>query len=100
MKSFGSLDIVILNAGIGEAGEKKFRARPAYSSQSRSVESSRLTCWLESAGSLLDADDHSWEKTLDIDLRAVLVGTQLAWQCMRRQNTEGVHPSSLIAAAA
>jgi NAD(P)-dependent dehydrogenase (short-subunit alcohol dehydrogenase family) len=58
---FGRIDIVHNNAGISEAGEDLF-AKNA----------------------------HVWERVLDIDLRAVILGTQLAVRQMREQGGGGV----------
>ena len=34
------------------------------------------------SGDILNAQDKNWQKALDIDLTAVMVGTRLAAQCM------------------
>src|SRR3990172_4030505 len=58
---FGRIDIVHNNAGITERGEDLFAP-----------------------------DAQRWESVLDIDLRAVILGTQLAVQQLRRQGGGGV----------
>jgi NAD(P)-dependent dehydrogenase (short-subunit alcohol dehydrogenase family) len=58
---FGRVDIVHNNAGITERGEDLFAP-----------------------------DAQRWERVLDVDLRAVILGTQLAVQQMRRQGGGGV----------
>ncbi len=58
---FGRIDIVHNNAGITERGEDLFAP-----------------------------DAHRWEAVLDIDLRAVILGTQLAVQHLRHQGGGGV----------
>src|SRR3990170_2302736 len=58
---FGRIDIVHNNAGITERGEDLFAP-----------------------------DAERWESVLDIDLRAVILGTQLAVQQLRRQGGGGV----------
>ena len=58
---FGRVDIVHNNAGITERGEDLFAP-----------------------------DAERWESVLDIDLRAVILGTQLAVQQLRRQGGGGV----------
>jgi 15-hydroxyprostaglandin dehydrogenase (NAD) len=58
---FGRVDIVHNNAGISERGEDLF-----------------------------DRNAKGWEQVLDIDLRAVILGTQLAVQQMREQGGGGV----------
>lgn len=58
---FGRIDIVHNNAGISERGEDFFAPEAKL-----------------------------WERVLDIDLRAVILGTQLAIQQMRRQGGGGV----------
>ena len=39
------------------------------------------------AGDFVESDGASWQATLDINLRAALVGTRLATQAMRRQRS-------------
>lgn len=34
------------------------------------------------SGDILNAQDKNWQKALDVDLTAVMVGTRLATQCM------------------
>jgi NAD(P)-dependent dehydrogenase (short-subunit alcohol dehydrogenase family) len=58
---FGRVDIMHNNAGISERGEDLF-----------------------------DRNAERWEQVLDIDLRAVILGTQLAVQQMREQGGGGV----------
>lgn len=58
---FGRVDIVHNNAGISERGEDP-----------------------------MSKDARLWERVLDIDLRAVILGTQLAVQQMREQEGGGV----------
>ncbi|KAL3154502.1 hypothetical protein ABBQ32_013964 [Trebouxia sp. C0010 RCD-2024] len=52
MQQFKRLDIAILNAGIGDKGD------------------------------ILNAQDKNWQKALDVDLTAVMVGTRLATKSM------------------
>ena len=40
------------------------------------------------AGDFVESDGASWQATLDINLRAALVGTRLATQAMRRQRSQ------------
>lgn len=57
---FGALDIAVLNAGIGEAS------------------------------SFLNSSSTDWQKTLDVDLRAVMFGVKLAADLMHIKSTHGV----------
>ena len=59
--------------------------------------------WLEAlsgaAGSFLNSDDMNWQKTLDVDLRAVIVGAQMAARHMLAKQTKGepdicAHPTA------
>ncbi|KAI9355047.1 hypothetical protein DFJ73DRAFT_825901 [Zopfochytrium polystomum] len=60
VKKFGRLDVCINNAGIGES--KRFATEPPFS---------------------------EWKKVIDIDLTAVIEGTQLAMHYMRNQTPAG-----------
>ena len=61
VERFGRVEIVHNNAGVTERGEDLFAP-----------------------------DAHHWEAVLEIDLRAVILGTQLAVQQLRRQGGGGV----------
>ena len=61
VERFGQVDIVHNNAGVTERGEDLFAP-----------------------------DAHRWEAVLEIDLKAVILGTQLAVQQLRRQGGGGV----------
>ena len=43
------------------------------------------------SGNIFNAQHHKWQKTLDVDLTAVMVGTRLAVQCMRAKRNPGKH---------
>ncbi|KAA6421915.1 MAG: zinc-binding alcohol dehydrogenase domain-containing 2-like [Trebouxia sp. A1-2] len=60
LKEFGRLDIAILNAGIGDQGD------------------------------IFNPQHDKWQKTLDVDLTAVMVGTRLAVQCMQAKKNPGL----------
>lgn len=75
MEQFRRLDIAILNAGIGDTGQLELSLQPPCG---RPL--TRLT-WHVS-GDILNAQDKNWQKALDVDLTAVMVGTRLATQCM------------------
>lgn len=60
LKEFERLDIAILNAGVGDQGD------------------------------IFNAQHHKWQKTLDVDLTAVMVGTRLAVQCMQAKRNPGL----------
>ena len=41
-----------------------------------------MTLLTHVSGDILNAQDKNWQKTLDVDLTAVMEGTRLATQCM------------------
>lgn len=41
------------------------------------------------SGDILNEQHKSWQKTLDVDLTAVMVGTRLAVQCMQAKKNPG-----------
>ena len=45
------------------------------------------------SGDIFNAQHHKWQKTLDVDLTAVMVGTRLAVQCMQAKKNPGEHCS-------
>lgn len=48
------------------------------------------------AADFVDSKDASWQATLDINLRAALVGTRLAAQVMSSQRTQGQGPGGAL----
>ncbi len=43
------------------------------------------------SGDIFNAQHHKWQKTLDVDLTAVMVGTRLAVHCMQAKKNPGEH---------
>ena len=43
------------------------------------------------AGDILNSQHHKWQKCLDVDLTAVMVGTRLAVHCMEAKKNPGMH---------
>ena len=43
------------------------------------------------AGDILNAKHDKWQKCLDVDLTAVMVGTRLAVHCMQVKKNPGMH---------
>ncbi|KAK9819434.1 hypothetical protein WJX74_003860 [Apatococcus lobatus] len=69
LRAYSTLEVVCLNAGISEKG------------------------------SFLDQDNQNWQKTLDIDLTAALIGVRLAAAAMQRSCSKGVIMVTASAAA-
>ncbi len=85
MQAWNSLDVAVLNAGIMEKGLPQ---EPSLNSLGLAALYGKLCASACAAGDFVKSEETAWQTTLDINLRAVLVGAHLATQIMRKQGSK------------